>query len=99
MDVTNFFRETAEKFLGKGEMVHDHSFSLYHTMTALEAGDPKMDITFDGNVVLSPQQRLNNGTLKIDNFTNSELLAIMRQLFIIEVKILFVTIHFLFQIS
>ena len=85
LDVSKFFCDTS-KILSKGEMIHDNSFSLYHTMTAMEAGDPKMDITYDAKYVPSPQQRLKEGQLKIDNFTNSELYAILRQLLLCEVN-------------
>lgn len=84
MDVTNFLSEAVND-LKIGEMVHGKEFNLYDVMSAIEIMDPKMDIGCGGERVLSVEERLQNGSLKLD-LTDIEILQVMDQLLCAEVN-------------
>lgn len=57
-DLTSFIHSQCES-LPLGTMVtHPHNFSLYHSMTAIELGDPKMDPRIEGLVLHTIQKSL-----------------------------------------
>uniref|UniRef100_A0A8C4PX25 N-alpha-acetyltransferase 35, NatC auxiliary subunit n=1 Tax=Eptatretus burgeri TaxID=7764 RepID=A0A8C4PX25_EPTBU len=66
-------------------LVHDKGFGLFEAMSAIEMMDPKMDAGMIGNQVsrrvLSFEQAIKEGTIKINNLTTPELVGIIDNCF------------------
>uniref|UniRef100_A0A1Y1MIB5 NAA35-like N-terminal domain-containing protein n=1 Tax=Photinus pyralis TaxID=7054 RepID=A0A1Y1MIB5_PHOPY len=64
-----------------GELLHDESFGLFEAMSAIEMMDPKMDagmLCNRGNKkAKSFEQAVSDSTLKLNNFSNRELIDII----------------------
>lgn len=64
-DVTQFFAQVSSEDTETGEMIHGDAFDLYDIMSAMEIGDPKMDVSAapGSKRVKSVEERLeeNNG--------------------------------------
>uniref|UniRef100_A0A8C4N7Z4 N-alpha-acetyltransferase 35, NatC auxiliary subunit n=1 Tax=Eptatretus burgeri TaxID=7764 RepID=A0A8C4N7Z4_EPTBU len=84
LDVTVDFVASC-KHLKLGELVHDKGFGLFEAMSAIEMMDPKMDAGMIGNQVsrrvLSFEQAIKEGTIKINNLTTPELVGIIDNCF------------------
>ncbi|CAH1797590.1 unnamed protein product [Owenia fusiformis] len=79
-DITNEFLE-ASSSLNLGELLHDNSFGLFEAMSAIEMMDPKMDAGMVCNQnkckLHTLEQGVENGSVKIDNFTMEEQIGII----------------------
>ncbi|XP_055956276.1 N-alpha-acetyltransferase 35, NatC auxiliary subunit [Patella vulgata] len=79
-DVTEDFMK-ASSDLDLGELLHDSSFGLFEAMSAIEMMDPKMDAGMMCNQikrkVLTFEQAVEAGQLKVNNFTAAELIGVM----------------------
>lgn len=68
-----------------GELLHDELFGLFEAMSAIEMMDPKMDAGMlcnrGTNKPYTFNQAVEIGTIKLDNFTSSELIGIMDSTF------------------
>uniref|UniRef100_UPI00358DE771 N-alpha-acetyltransferase 35, NatC auxiliary subunit isoform X2 n=1 Tax=Myxine glutinosa TaxID=7769 RepID=UPI00358DE771 len=84
LDVTVDFVASCKQ-LKLGELVHDKGFGLFEAMSAIEMMDPKMDAGMIGNQVsrrvLSFEQAIKEGTIKINNLTTPELVGIIDNCF------------------
>lgn len=78
-DVTQEFFESIKE-LQLGELVHHEFFGLFEAMSAIEMMDPKMDAGMccnkDMQKPLDFNTALQTGALKLDNFTNAEIIGI-----------------------
>lgn len=67
--------------LDLGELLHDELFGLFEAMSAIEMMDPKMDAGMLCNrgakKAKSFDQAVEDGTLKLDDFTYEELIGII----------------------
>lgn len=73
----NYFFETE---LNLGELVHEQMFGLYEAMAAIELMDPKMDAGMIGNKnkkIYKFEEMVEKKLIKIDGFTNEELIGII----------------------
>lgn len=79
-DITPLFLNSV-KDLGLGELLHDEMFGLFEAMSAIEMMDPKMDAGMLRNrgtrKVKSFDQAVEEGTLKLGNFSMEELIGII----------------------
>lgn len=80
---TEFFEACSE--LSLGELVHDEIFGLFEAMSAIEMMDPKMDVGIilnkDEPVPHTFQTAVSAGVLKLENFTNEELIGIFDSIY------------------
>lgn len=65
--------------LNLGELVHEQMFGLYEAMAAIELMDPKMDAGMIGNKkkIYKFEEMVEKKLIKIDGFTNEELIGII----------------------
>lgn len=79
-DITLQFQE-AVKDLKLGELLHDDLFGLFEAMSAIEMMDPKMDAGMmcirGARKIVSFDQALQDNILKLDGFSNKELIGII----------------------
>ncbi|XP_058810914.1 N-alpha-acetyltransferase 35, NatC auxiliary subunit [Phymastichus coffea] len=80
VDITQDFFE-AIKELELGELVHDELFGLFDAMSAIEMMDPKMDAGMlcnrGNNKPYTFSQAADNGIIKLDGLTPSEIIGII----------------------
>lgn len=80
VNITSDFREAVQD-LELGELLHDVHFGLYDAMSAIEMMDPKMDAGMLCNrgtkKAKSFEESVEDGSLKLDNLTNAELIGII----------------------
>lgn len=69
--------------LEPGELIHNEVFSLFEAMAAFEIMDPKMDAGLSCNrkKVLGFAELVEKGLLKVDDFSNAELIGIVDETF------------------
>lgn len=83
-DVTQDFFESIKE-LELGELVHHEFFGLFEAMSAIEMMDPKMDAGMCCNKEMQKpldfNTALQTGVLKLDNFTNAELIGLFDAIF------------------
>ncbi|XP_072402056.1 N-alpha-acetyltransferase 35, NatC auxiliary subunit-like isoform X3 [Diabrotica undecimpunctata] len=79
-NITSKFQE-AVKDLKLGELLHDDLFGLFEAMSAIEMMDPKMDAGMLCNrgsrKIISFDQAVQDKMLKLDEFSNAELIGII----------------------
>ena len=84
VDITGCFKEACAS-LAEGELYCEEKFGLVEAMTAIEIMDPKMDSTAAlfrlGREILTFDDGIQNGLVKIDNFSVEELVGIMDETF------------------
>ncbi|CAH1256461.1 unnamed protein product [Diabrotica balteata] len=83
-NITSKFQE-AVKDLKLGELLHDDLFGLFEAMSAIEMMDPKMDAGMLCNrgsrKIISFDQAVQDKILKLDGFSNAELIGIIDSTF------------------
>uniref|UniRef100_A0A6P7H787 Protein MAK10 homolog n=1 Tax=Diabrotica virgifera virgifera TaxID=50390 RepID=A0A6P7H787_DIAVI len=83
-NITLKFQE-AVKDLKLGELLHDDLFGLFEAMSAIEMMDPKMDAGMLCNrgsrKIISFDQAVQDKMLKLDGFSNAELIGIIDSTF------------------
>uniref|UniRef100_A0A8C7IQ73 N-alpha-acetyltransferase 35, NatC auxiliary subunit n=1 Tax=Oncorhynchus kisutch TaxID=8019 RepID=A0A8C7IQ73_ONCKI len=80
VDITHDFKEACKE-LNLGELLHDKLFGLFEAMSAIEMMDPKMDAGMIGNQVnrkvLSFEQAVKDGSIRVRDLSLPELIGIM----------------------
>uniref|UniRef100_A0A8C4RWM9 N-alpha-acetyltransferase 35, NatC auxiliary subunit n=1 Tax=Erpetoichthys calabaricus TaxID=27687 RepID=A0A8C4RWM9_ERPCA len=80
VDITEDFKGSCKE-LKLGELLHDKLFGLFEAMSAIEMMDPKMDAGMIGNQVnrkvLSFEQAIKDGAIKIKDLNLPELIGII----------------------
>ncbi|CAH1285825.1 unnamed protein product [Diabrotica balteata] len=83
-NITSRFQE-AVKDLKLGELLHDDLFGLFEAMSAIEMMDPKMDAGMLCNrgsrKIITFDQAVQDKILKLDGFSNAELIGIIDSTF------------------
>ncbi len=83
LDLQPFLERVCDQ-MGVGELLHDESFSLFESMTAIEIGDPKMDLALRRHQdVGTPEELIAAGQAPID-LSAPQLLGLMDQLMVME---------------
>ncbi|XP_039954973.1 N-alpha-acetyltransferase 35, NatC auxiliary subunit homolog [Bactrocera neohumeralis] len=84
VDITKEFFDSCSE-LNLGELAQDMLFGLFEAMSAIEMMDPKMDVGMGYNKHDAPphtfESAVESGALKLDNFTNEELIGTFDALF------------------
>ncbi|XP_018782714.1 PREDICTED: N-alpha-acetyltransferase, 35 NatC auxiliary subunit homolog [Bactrocera latifrons] len=84
VDITKEFFDSCSE-LNLGELAQDMLFGLFEAMSAIEMMDPKMDVGMGYNKHDAPphtfESAVESGALKLNNFTNEELIGTFDALF------------------
>lgn len=84
LDITQEYKRCTSK-LKKGDIIKKPSLTLLESMSAVELMNPKMDLTMNvtqnGRDILSMQERIDEGLLKLSDFTLEELIGIIDETF------------------
>lgn len=83
LDLQPFLERVCDQ-MSVGELLHDESFSLFESMTAIEIGDPKMDLGLRKHQdVDTPEELIEAGQAPID-LSAQQLLGLMDRLMVLE---------------